>query len=77
MRERAHIKRQEEMQEKLRKGLVGQRLGKHKVQAGRVDVQLGEDLSESLRALKVNVSNLEIMSRMLTVTYVARREFVP
>ncbi|KAG6867979.1 hypothetical protein C0993_008738 [Termitomyces sp. T159_Od127] len=41
---------------KLKKhGLSGQRLGKHKVPEGRVDVQLGEDLSESLRALKVRI----------------------
>ncbi|KAF9556091.1 P60-like protein [Agrocybe pediades] len=39
--------------EKLKKqGLAGQKLGKHKVPEGRVEVQLGEDLSESLRALK-------------------------
>ncbi|KAG7445321.1 P60-like protein [Guyanagaster necrorhizus] len=37
---------------KLKKGLSGQKLGKHKVAEGEVDVQLGEDLSESLRALK-------------------------
>ncbi|KAF5310369.1 hypothetical protein D9611_012064 [Ephemerocybe angulata] len=33
-------------------GLGGQRLGRHKVPEGQIDVQLGEDLSESLRALK-------------------------
>ncbi|KAG6828135.1 hypothetical protein H0H92_009089 [Tricholoma furcatifolium] len=33
-------------------GLAGRRLGKHKVPEGIMDVQLGEDLSESLRALK-------------------------
>lgn len=35
------------------RGLAGQKLGKHKVPEGGVDVQLGEELSESLRALKV------------------------
>lgn len=35
-----------------RQGLAGLRLGKHKVPEGQVDVQLGEDLTESLRALK-------------------------
>jgi len=40
------------MQDKLRKGLVGQKVGKYKVQECEVDVQLGEDLSESLRGLK-------------------------
>jgi nucleolar protein 53 len=34
-------------------GLAGQRLGKHVVRKGEVDVQLGEDLSESLRGLQV------------------------
>jgi nucleolar protein 53 len=34
-------------------GLAGQRLGRHKVPEGRVDVQLGEDLTETLRGLKV------------------------
>jgi nucleolar protein 53 len=36
-----------------RHGLAGQRLGRHKVPEGRVDVQLGEDLTETLRGLKV------------------------
>jgi nucleolar protein 53 len=44
------------MQQKLKqRGLLGQRLGKHKVPEGKVDVQLGEELSESLRALKVRL----------------------
>lgn len=34
-------------------GLGGQKLGKHKVPENRIDVQIGEDLSESLRELKV------------------------
>ena len=34
-------------------GLAGQKLGKHVVRGGEVDVQLGEDLSESLRGLQV------------------------
>ena len=34
-------------------GLVGQRLGKHVVRKEEVDVQLGEELSESLRGLQV------------------------
>ena len=36
-----------------RRGLAGQRLGKHIVPEGDVAVQLGEDLSESLRGIKV------------------------
>ncbi|THH00270.1 hypothetical protein EW026_g2235 [Hermanssonia centrifuga] len=52
-RERLRSEQQEKvMQEKLKKGLAGQRLGKHLVPEGNVDVQLGDDLSESLRALK-------------------------
>ena len=40
--------------EKLKKqGLAGQKLGKHKVPESNVIVQLGEDLTESLRGLKV------------------------
>ncbi|KAJ7623618.1 ribosome biogenesis protein Nop53/GLTSCR2 [Roridomyces roridus] len=51
-REQAHALRRAALQEKLKRGLAGQKLGKHKVPAERVDVQLGEDLSESLRGLK-------------------------
>jgi nucleolar protein 53 len=40
-------------QERLAAGLAGRKLGRHVVQANPVDVQLGEDLSESLRGLKV------------------------
>ncbi|KZT64456.1 tumor suppressor protein Gltscr2 [Daedalea quercina L-15889] len=50
--ERLHAQRQEKMREKLQGGLAGQRLGRHKVPEGEMDVQLGEDLTESLRALK-------------------------
>lgn len=40
--------------EKLKKqGLAGQKLGKHKVPESNVIVQLGEDLTESFRGLKV------------------------
>lgn len=34
-------------------GLAGQKIGKHVVREGEVDVQLGEELSESLRGLQV------------------------
>ncbi|KZT26047.1 tumor suppressor protein Gltscr2 [Neolentinus lepideus HHB14362 ss-1] len=50
--ERARAERELAIQDKLRKGLVGQKVGKYKVQECEVDVQLGEDLSESLRGLK-------------------------
>lgn len=45
--------RKQREHDKLRQGLAGQKLGKHVVQKDRIDVQLGEDLSESLRGLKV------------------------
>ncbi|KAK7031589.1 ribosome biogenesis protein NOP53 [Favolaschia claudopus] len=51
-REQAHAARRAALEAKLKHGLAGQRLGKHKVPEEEVDVQLGEDLSESLRALK-------------------------
>lgn len=41
------------MREKLRRGLAGQQIGRHKVNEGEMDVQLGEELSETLRELKV------------------------
>ena len=52
-REALTAHRQDLEREKLKAGLGGQRLGKHKVPEGEVDVQLGEELSESLRELKV------------------------
>jgi nucleolar protein 53 len=45
------------LKDKLRRhGLAGQRLGKHKVPEQQVEVQLGEDLTETLRGLKVSTS---------------------
>ena len=55
-RERLRAQRQAQLQEKLKQGLAGQKIGKHKVPEGEIDVQLGEELSESLRALKVCAS---------------------
>ncbi|KAG6916625.1 hypothetical protein DXG01_006121 [Tephrocybe rancida] len=52
-REKELAQKREAEEEKLKQhGLAGRKLGKHKVPEGPVDVQLGEDLSESLRALK-------------------------
>jgi nucleolar protein 53 len=52
--DKKHPERRLALEEKVRKqGLAGQQLGKHKVPQGEVQVQLGEDLSESLRGLKV------------------------
>lgn len=52
-REQAAEERRAKEEARLAQGLAGQRLGKHVVRAGEVDVQLGEDLSESLRGLQV------------------------
>ncbi|KAL5514609.1 hypothetical protein ACEPAG_1925 [Sanghuangporus baumii] len=52
--ERTRMQRRLILQEKLRRsGLAGQRLGKHIVPEAEPEVQLGDDLSESLRGLKV------------------------
>lgn len=53
----AEERRQERERELRKKGMVpGQRLGKHFVQGKDVEVQLGDDLSENLRELKVRPS---------------------
>lgn len=45
--------------ERERLGLVGgEKVGRHRVQKGRVEVQLGEDLAESLRQVKVGDKRL-------------------
>jgi nucleolar protein 53 len=54
-REKARAERQRVLQQKAKLGLAGQKVGKHKVPKGEVDVQLGEELSESLRGLKVRL----------------------
>ncbi|PPQ85556.1 hypothetical protein CVT25_006726 [Psilocybe cyanescens] len=52
-REKERVAKRLAVVEKLKtQGLAGHKLGKHKVPEGRVEVQLGEDLSESLRGLK-------------------------
>jgi len=56
-REQAREERQRALKEKLAKlGLAGKKLGRHRVPEGEVDVQLGEELSENLRGLKVKNS---------------------
>jgi len=56
-RQVAVVARRTARAERLRQfGLAGQRLGKHRVQEGQVDVQLGEELSETLRGLKVRMN---------------------
>ncbi|KAH7883124.1 P60-like protein [Phlebopus sp. FC_14] len=51
-REQARLARQLSLRLKLRQGLAGRRLGKHKVPENDIEVQTGEDLSENFRNLK-------------------------
>jgi nucleolar protein 53 len=44
-------------EEQRKRGLVGKKIGKHVVPEAPMDLQLSEDLSESLRGLKVRVRN--------------------
>ena len=58
--EEAKSKKLQALQEKMKSsGFAGLRMGKHKVQEAPVDVQLGEELSETLRAMKVRLQNHE------------------
>lgn len=52
-RQEALLARQLAARIRVRRGLAGQWLGGHKVPDSRVDVQIGEDLCENLRLLKV------------------------
>jgi nucleolar protein 53 len=53
-RERLREQRRLDIMERLEKqGLVGMKIGKHKVAEPDIDVQLGENFTESLRGLKV------------------------
>ena len=59
-------------------GLTGQKLGKYKVPESQVEVQLGEDLSESLRGLKVcfSIPAFNAVCQDLTCFDLAGRELV-
>ena len=46
-RERLRAQRQAQLQEKLKQGIAGQKIGKQKVNEGEIDVQLGEEISRS------------------------------
>ncbi|KAF9531185.1 ribosome biogenesis protein Nop53/GLTSCR2 [Crepidotus variabilis] len=50
--ERRQHRRLMNFQKLQKQGLVGQKLGKHKIPDSSIDVQLGEDLTENLRGLK-------------------------
>ncbi|KAF4607840.1 hypothetical protein EYR40_000176 [Pleurotus pulmonarius] len=51
-RQQERLLKRQMLLDNLKHGLAGKRLGKHKVPEVNLDVQLGDDLSESLRALK-------------------------
>ena len=70
-RERLRAQRQVELQEKLKQGLAGQKIGKYKVPENPIDVQLGEELSESLRGLKVGLHRCNVCSPV-TSLFLAR-----
>ena len=52
--------------QQLRQGLAGQKFGKHTVQKAKIDVQLGEDLTDTLRGLKVGFRELILLTGGLT-----------
>jgi nucleolar protein 53 len=58
VRENARAERQRALRQKDKNGLIGRRLGKHKVPKGEIDVQLGEELSESLRGIKASLPSI-------------------
>ena len=66
--EEERVQKQLALVEKLRKqGLAGQRLGRHKVAENELVVQLGEDLSESLRGLKVSWLHCFVFFRWMLI----------
>jgi nucleolar protein 53 len=63
--DKKHLERRLALEEKVRKqGLAGQKLGKHEVPQDEVQVKLGEDLSESLRGLKVILFDILLFPRV-------------
>lgn len=57
-REQTLAARELERQNRIKAGLAGVKVGKHVVgPGGEVDVQLGEELSESWRAIKVRTTS--------------------
>ena len=75
-REQLRQQQQLALQEKLKKGLGGQKIGKHKVPEGEIDVQLGEELSESLRGLKVSFCMMASGLSLTVEDCVARGQLV-
>jgi len=66
-KEQQRLQRKQLLEEKLKKSIVGQRLGKHRVPDGEIDVQLGEDLSESLRGLKVCLFPCSTLAKLISI----------
>lgn len=78
MQEREQIKEKKRLTlaKKLEEqGLSGQKLGKHTVPVSDIEVQLGENLSESLRGLKVGMVSFNITC--CSYDTLDRRQFVP
>jgi hypothetical protein len=69
VRAKVLAEREAKLKEKLQSGLAGSKLGRHRVGAGEIDVQLGEDLSESLRGLKVKYFQTTFFSSADTAWY--------
>jgi hypothetical protein len=65
--EEQHVKQQALLAQSGLAGFAGQKLGKHVVREGEVDVQLGEELSKSLRGLQVCLCTAESVLRRLTM----------
>jgi len=63
-------RRRAAVQAQFKDGLAGKKLGKYIVPEGEVDVQLGEELSETLRGLKVCSPFLCFGTAGLTYTFV-------
>ncbi|THU84572.1 hypothetical protein K435DRAFT_868894 [Dendrothele bispora CBS 962.96] len=53
-------RRQAAILARFRNGLAGQKLSKYVLAGDEVDVQLGEDLTETLRGLKASFNNREL-----------------
>jgi len=77
-REQLREKKRLNLAKKLEEnGLVGQKLGKHKVHASDIEVQLGENLSENLRGLKVSSESFDIIVVICSYNSQDRRQFIP
>lgn len=61
-KEKLHEEKRRILRERLKQGLAGQKFGKHTVQKAKIDVQLGEDLADTLRGLKVSSLTLSFFA---------------